>query len=208
MALHDPQFALVFGLLGNAVSLLVYLAPLPTFYRIYKRKSTEEFQSIPYSVALFSAMLTLYYATLKTDALMLVTINCTGCVIESIYLIIYLIYAPRSTKMYTLKLFMLFNFGLYALIVLLTSLFSHGSRRTNVVGWICAVFSSPNILGLVFGIAQMMLYFIYRNKRNEIVLPETQSQAELASAGDQRNKDDETKENSNAYGSNQVEETV
>ncbi|KAA8549205.1 hypothetical protein F0562_000889 [Nyssa sinensis] len=72
------HLASVFGILGNILSFLVFLAPLPTFYKIYKRKSTEGFQSIPYAVALFSAMLTFYYAFLKTNAMLLITINSTG----------------------------------------------------------------------------------------------------------------------------------
>ncbi|CAN1823409.1 Bidirectional sugar transporter SWEET14 [Linum perenne] len=140
-ALHDHHLALIFGLLGNIVSFFVFLAPLPTFYRIVKEKSTQGFQSIPYSVALFSAMLYLYYASLKVDALMLITINSVGCLIESTYLIIYLIYAPKSVRMYTARLIMLFNLAVFGLIVILTTLFAHHSLRVHIVGWICAVFS-------------------------------------------------------------------
>ncbi|TVU25304.1 hypothetical protein EJB05_27796, partial [Eragrostis curvula] len=42
---------------GNIISFMTYLAPLPTFYRIYKNKLIQGFQSVPYVVALFSAML-------------------------------------------------------------------------------------------------------------------------------------------------------
>ncbi|GLU07444.1 hypothetical protein SLE2022_244030 [Rubroshorea leprosula] len=139
--IHDPHFAAVFGLLGNILSFFVYLAPLPTFCKIFKRKSTEGFQSIPYSVALFSAMLLLYYAFLKTNALMLITINSIGCVIESTYLILFMIYATRSARIYTTKLLLLFNLGTIGLIIILTFIFSKGSQRITIVGWICAVFS-------------------------------------------------------------------
>ncbi|CAN0919998.1 Bidirectional sugar transporter SWEET14 [Linum grandiflorum] len=221
-ALHNHHLALVFGLLGNIVSFFVFLAPLPTFYRIVKEKSTQGFQSIPYSVALFSAMLYLYYASLKVDALMLITINSVGCLIESTYLIIFLIYAPKSVRMQTARLIMLFNLAVYGLIVILSSLFAPHPLRVHIVGWICAVFSvcvfaapltiirlviktksvefmpfslsllltlcavfwliyglalddyyiaAPNILGFAFGLTQMGLYLIYRNKGKTEVLP-------------------------------------
>ncbi|KAF8387908.1 hypothetical protein HHK36_026570 [Tetracentron sinense] len=129
-----PHMAFVFGILGNIVSFMVYLAPLPTFNRIYKKKSTEGFQSIPYAVALFSAMLLLYYASLKTNGgLMLITINSIGCAIEATYLIMYLIF--------TVKLIFLLNVGSYGLIILFTFLLSERSRRVTIVGWICAIFS-------------------------------------------------------------------
>ncbi|XP_022728058.1 bidirectional sugar transporter SWEET14-like [Durio zibethinus] len=140
--IHDHCFSVAFGLLGNIFSFLVYLAPLPTFYRIFKKKSTEGFQSIPYSVALFSCMLLLYYAFLKKhDAVMLITINSIGCCIESIYLCFYMVYATKSARIYTTKLLIFFNIGASGLIILVTLLFSKGSHRISIVGWICAVFS-------------------------------------------------------------------
>ncbi|KAJ7977500.1 Bidirectional sugar transporter SWEET [Quillaja saponaria] len=94
------QLSLVFGILGNFVSVLVFLSPIPTFCRIYKRGSTEGFLSIPYSVALFSTMLMLYYAYLKgfDNAFLIITINSFGSVTETIYLTLYLIYAPWKAR--------------------------------------------------------------------------------------------------------------
>ncbi|PSS06439.1 Bidirectional sugar transporter like [Actinidia chinensis var. chinensis] len=221
-----PHMAFAVGILGNIVSFLVYLAPLPTFYRIYKKKSTEEFQSIPYAVALFSAMLLLYYGFLKTNGLMIITINTIGCAMEATYLILFMLYATKEAKIYTTKMLIFFNVGVYGLIILCTSLFSHGKMRVTIVGWICAIFSvsnfaaplgimtlvirtksveympfalsffltlcaimwffygflikdfyiaTPNILGFVFGIAQMVLYMIYKENKNQ-VLPEVKLQ--------------------------------
>ncbi|XP_062145262.1 bidirectional sugar transporter NEC1-like [Alnus glutinosa] len=138
----DDHLSFVFGLLGIIVSFLVYLAPLPTFYRICKKKSTQGFQSLPYSVALFSATLTFYYAFLKTSALMLIIINSIGCFIESTYLIMFMIYAPGRARIYTAKLLIFFNLGLLGLVILCTSLLiQESSMRLTTVGWICAIFS-------------------------------------------------------------------
>ncbi|XP_061372391.1 bidirectional sugar transporter N3-like [Gastrolobium bilobum] len=91
MAINNP-LAFTFGLLGNITSFMVFLAPLPTFYKIYKKKSTEGFQSLPYLVALFNCVLWLSYAFVKKDAFLLLSINSTGCFIEIIYIIMYIIY--------------------------------------------------------------------------------------------------------------------
>ncbi|KAK8965718.1 Bidirectional sugar transporter SWEET14 [Platanthera guangdongensis] len=138
----DHPWTFTFGILGNVISFLVYLAPLPTFYRIFKKKSTEGFRSLPYVVALFSSMLWIFYAFIKGgDAFLLITINSFGVVIEIVYTIIFLIYAPKRGRMHTVKMFMLFNVGLFSLIVLCTLLVSNPIIRVKVLGWICVAFS-------------------------------------------------------------------
>lgn len=90
-----------------------FLIYRPTFYRIYKRKSTEGFQSIPYSVSLFSAMLYLYYAYLKDNEILLITINSFGFGIELMYLIVFMTYATRESKVYTFIIYLSLNLLLY-----------------------------------------------------------------------------------------------
>ncbi|ESW11093.1 hypothetical protein PHAVU_008G001100 [Phaseolus vulgaris] len=148
MIITHHTLAFTFGMLGNVISFLVFLAPVPTFYRIYKKKSTESFQSLPYLVALFSSMLWLYYAWLKKDAVLLITINLFGCVIEIIYIILYIIYATRDARNLTIKLFSAMNLGSFALILVVTNFIVHGPLRVQVLGWICvsvsvSVFAAP-----------------------------------------------------------------
>ncbi|CAH1423127.1 unnamed protein product [Lactuca virosa] len=218
------HLTLAFGLLGNIISFLVFLAPIPTFYKVYKKKSTQGFQSAPYVVGLFSAMLWIYYALLKTNVMLLITINSVGCFIETLYICFFLFYAPKKARMESLKLIGLLIVVGFGLILLLTQLLASGGTRTVIVGWICLVFSLcvfvapmgvvrqviktksveympillsfaltisavmwffygllladfniaiPNVLGFTFGILQMILYFVYKNKKpltNEKIL--------------------------------------
>ncbi|KAG7551663.1 SWEET sugar transporter [Arabidopsis thaliana x Arabidopsis arenosa] len=144
MALFDTThntWAFVFGLLGNLISFAVFLSPVPTFYRICKKKTTEGFQSIPYVVALFSAMLWLYYATQKKDVFLLVTINSFGCFIETIYISIFVAFASKKARMLTVKLLLLMNFGGFCLILLLCQFLAKGTTRAKIIGGICVGFS-------------------------------------------------------------------
>ncbi|CAD6267861.1 unnamed protein product [Miscanthus lutarioriparius] len=120
---------------------MTFLAPIPTFYRIYKSKSTEGFQSVPYVVALFSAMLWIFYALIKSNETFLITINAAGCVIETIYIVMYFVYAPKKAKMFTAKIMLLLNVGVFGVILLLTLLLFKGDKRVVMLGWICVGFS-------------------------------------------------------------------
>ncbi|KAL4566703.1 hypothetical protein LXL04_030825 [Taraxacum kok-saghyz] len=210
------HLTLAFGLLGNAVSFMVFLSPLPTFYKVYKKKSTEGFQSVPYVVGLFSAMLWIYYALLKANAMLLITINSVGCFIQTFYICFFLFYAPKKARIESLKLITMMIVVGFGLIVVLTQFFATGVTRVTIVGWICLVFALcvfiaplgvlrqviktksveympillsaaltlnaitwffyglllrdfniaiPNVLGITFGVLQMILYFVYKNKK-------------------------------------------
>ncbi|XP_057804857.1 bidirectional sugar transporter SWEET10-like [Salvia miltiorrhiza] len=146
----------IFGLLGNLVSFMVFLAPVPTFIQIYKKKSTEGFQSVPYVVGLFSAMLWIYYALLKTDTTLLITINSVGCFVQTAYICFYLYYAPKRARLQTGMLILLLNILGMTLIVALTYFLANGSTRANIVGWICLVFSLCVFVAPLFIVRQVI----------------------------------------------------
>lgn len=142
MAFTVHNWAFAFGVLGNIISFVVFLSPIPTFYRMYKKKSTEGYQSIPYVVGLFSAMLWIYYAFLKAqNTTLLITINSFGCVIETIYVVFFLCYSTNKTRVHTAKVLGFFVCGGAGAIVLVTQFLFKGPSRVEVVGWICLVFS-------------------------------------------------------------------
>ena len=43
-------------------------------------------------------MLWLYYATLKSNEILLITANTAGCVVETIYIAIYIAFAPKQAR--------------------------------------------------------------------------------------------------------------
>ncbi|XP_010482380.1 PREDICTED: bidirectional sugar transporter SWEET10-like [Camelina sativa] len=141
MAISQAVLATVFGILGNIISFFVCLAPIPTFIRIYKRKSSEGYQSVPYVISLFSAMLWLYYAMIKKDAMMLITINSFAFVVQIVYISLYFFYAPKKEKILTVKFVLFVDVFAFGLIFLLTYFLTHGNKRGQVLGYICMVFA-------------------------------------------------------------------
>lgn len=144
----NPLIVYIFGILGNFVSGCVYLAPLPTFWQIYQKKSTLGFQCLPYVVALFSATLWMYYAMLEKHSTLLITINSLGCFIETLYIVFFLIYATKDARRNAIKLIMSLNVCCYGFILLFTLFQFHGSFRVTIVGWVCVaiavcVFAAP-----------------------------------------------------------------
>ncbi|KAK4436829.1 Bidirectional sugar transporter N3 [Sesamum alatum] len=136
-SIHNP-LVFTFGILGNLLTVLVFLAPGRTFFRIMKKKSTEEFQSVPYVVTLLSNMLWLYYAIILSNQIPLITVNSIGCFIEAIYISIYIAYAPKKPRMLTLTLVLLLNFVGFGFTLIFTNFIVKGAKRIEYLGWICA----------------------------------------------------------------------
>ncbi|XP_074564214.1 uncharacterized protein LOC141820747 [Curcuma longa] len=133
---------ILFGILGNIISFMVYLSPIPTFIKIYRNKSARGFQSLPYNLSLFSCIIWAYYAYAKSPrSALLILINLVGCFIESAYIIIYAIYAPRKDRIRTIQVLVGLNLVLFSVIVVVTQFMFDGSNRAEVLGWICVAFS-------------------------------------------------------------------
>lgn len=132
----------VFGVFGDATGLFLFLAPTITFKRIMKKKSTEQFSGIPYPMTLLNCLLSAWYGLpfISKNNTLVTVINGTGAGIEAIYVLIFLIYAPKKEKAKVLGIltFVLAAFSTVALV----SLFAlHGKTRRYFCGFAAAIFS-------------------------------------------------------------------
>ncbi|KAK7853634.1 bidirectional sugar transporter SWEET1 [Quercus suber] len=132
----------VFGIFGNVTALFLFLAPMITFWRIIKSKSTEQFSGIPYVMTLMNCLLSFWYGLplVSKDNLLVSTINGTGAVIEVIYVLIFIVYAPKKEKTKILGLFA-FVLTFFAAVALISLLALHGNTRKLFCGFAAAVFS-------------------------------------------------------------------
>ncbi|KAM7274998.1 hypothetical protein ACFE04_016864 [Oxalis oulophora] len=111
----------------------------PTFCRIIKKRSSDGYGFLPYFVALFSCLLMLYYAYVKYDnRLILTIINSVEAVVEVVYLVVYITSSKKENKAATLKFIGLFNIGALGTIVLGTWFFLHQNQQLweSIIGWL------------------------------------------------------------------------
>ncbi|KAJ7977917.1 Bidirectional sugar transporter SWEET [Quillaja saponaria] len=98
------SISFIFAIIGNVISILVFASPIKTFRLVVKKKSTENYKVAPYITTLLSTSLWSFYGLLKPDGLLVVTVNGAGAVLQFIYVILFLIYAPKDKKVKTAQL--------------------------------------------------------------------------------------------------------
>ncbi|KEH20984.1 bidirectional sugar transporter [Medicago truncatula] len=102
-------------------------------------------------------MLWIYYAFVKREsALLLITINTFGIVVESAYIIMFLIYAPKKQRLSTIKLLLLLNVFGFGAMLLSTLYLSKGAKRLAIIGWICLVFNISVFAAPLFVISKVI----------------------------------------------------
>eukprot|EP00250_Pteridium_aquilinum_P000081 c100_g1_i1 orf=58-807(-) len=145
----------VFGILGNIISIALRLvAPMPTFWRIYKRGTTEEFSADPYVASLVSCEFWLFYGILSPHGLLIAVDAGIGCALQAFYLCLYLWFANKQQRV---KVVCLLGLSCMAvlIIVVTTLFFIRATIRILIMGILSdvstiAVYYSPlTIVGLV-----------------------------------------------------------
>ncbi|XP_010542326.1 PREDICTED: bidirectional sugar transporter SWEET2 [Tarenaya hassleriana] len=119
-AFHGP-FSIckdVAGIAGNIFAFGLFVSPMPTFRRIIRNRSTEQFSGLPYIYALLNCLICLWYGTpfVSPNNVMVVTVNSIGAIFQLSYSILFVIYAEKKNKMRMLGL-LLAVFSVFAVIV-------------------------------------------------------------------------------------------
>ncbi|RYQ89400.1 hypothetical protein Ahy_B09g096069 isoform B [Arachis hypogaea] len=75
----------VIGIIGNVISFGLFFSPAPTFYRIIKKKSVEEFKPDPYIATVLNCAFWVFYGLpfVHPHSVLVVTINGVGLVFET-----------------------------------------------------------------------------------------------------------------------------
>ncbi|KAF7828113.1 Bidirectional sugar transporter SWEET4 [Senna tora] len=133
----------VVGILGNIISGFLFLSPVPTFVRICKKGSVEQYSATPYLATLVNCMVWTLYGLpiVHPHSILVVTINGSGCVIELVYIALFLIYSQRKQRIKVLVWLLIELLFIFTL-TLLTLLLAHShKKRSSIVGTVCIVFN-------------------------------------------------------------------
>lgn len=132
----------VVGIFGNAFALFLFLAPLITFKRIIKKRSTEQFSGVPYVMTLLNCLLSAWYGLpfVSPNNFLVSTINGTGAAIELVYVLIFLVFAPKKEKGKILGLLTLV-LTIFAIVAFVSLFALHGKCRKLFCGIAATVFS-------------------------------------------------------------------
>ncbi|KAG8363859.1 hypothetical protein BUALT_Bualt19G0066400 [Buddleja alternifolia] len=123
---------------GNVISILMFASPITTFKEVVKKKSTENYNGLPYIITLLSTSLWSFYGILKPGGLLVLTVNAAGAALHVIYVILFIIYAPKISKVKSAKLAGAVNVVFFGAVIIVTLVALRDGMRITLVGFLCA----------------------------------------------------------------------
>ncbi|KAL7098567.1 hypothetical protein ABFS83_09G023100 [Erythranthe nasuta] len=133
----------IVGIIGNVISLGLFLSAVPTFIKIWKEKSVQSFKPDPYIATVLNCAMWVFYGMpfVHPDSLLVATINGVGFFIEIAYLTIFFTFSdwPKRRKI-LIALFIETIF--FCVVVAITMVFLHGTKtRSLFIGILCIIFN-------------------------------------------------------------------
>ncbi|KAG1330345.1 bidirectional sugar transporter SWEET3b [Cocos nucifera] len=140
------------GIMANAASLLLYAAPIPTFKRMIRKRSTEEFSCVPYIIALLNCLLYTWYGLPMVsqgwENFPVITINGLGIPLEISFIFIYIWFSVPEQKKFV-SLVVLPVLVLFTMTAFVSSFVLHDHHHRKVfvgcIGLVASIsmYSSP-----------------------------------------------------------------
>ncbi|CAL4956304.1 unnamed protein product [Urochloa decumbens] len=144
------------GIAGNVFAFVLFISPLPTFRRIVRNGSTEQFSAMPYIYSLLNCLICMWYGLpiVSYGVVLVATVNSIGAVFQLAYTAVFIAYADTKDRLKVSGLlaavFVVFSLIMYVSLALL----DHNTRQTFVgylsVASLIFMFASPlSIINLV-----------------------------------------------------------
>jgi len=140
------------GLAGNVFAFVLFVSPIPTFRRIIRNQTTEQFSGLPYIYALLNCLICLWYGMpfVSPGIILVATVNSFGAVFQLIYITIFIVYANKSDRL-KMSALLLTVFAFFGLLAFTSMRFFDPDLRKLVVGYLSvasliSMFASPLVV--------------------------------------------------------------
>ncbi|XP_048230843.1 bidirectional sugar transporter SWEET2a [Ricinus communis] len=145
------------GVAGNIFAFALFLSPIPTFRRIIRSQSTEQFSGLPYIYSFLNCLICLWYGMpiVSPEVILVATVNSIGAIFQFIYILIFILHADKARKLKMIGLLVAVS-ALFAVIVFVSLNFFESHARQMFVGYLSvfsliSMFASPLcVINLVF----------------------------------------------------------
>lgn len=120
----------------------------PTFGRIVRNRSTEEFSGLPYVYSLMNCLICMWYGLpWVAGVVLLATVNSAGAAFQMAYVALFLLYADRDRKIRMAVMLIAVICTFAAIVYLSLEFFDQASRKAFVgylsVASLISMFASP-----------------------------------------------------------------
>ncbi|ESR62833.1 hypothetical protein CICLE_v10016510mg [Citrus x clementina] len=142
-------YSVAAGVTGNIFAFVLFVSPIPTFRRILRNKSTEQFSGLPYIYSLLNCLITLWYGMplVSPGIILVATVNSVGAVFQLIYVSIFISYAEKAIKLKIAGLLIAVFLVFLAIVFTSMEVFDSNGRRLFVgylsVASLISMFASP-----------------------------------------------------------------
>nr|GMD94888.1 bidirectional sugar transporter SWEET4-like [Ipomoea batatas] len=124
------------GIIGNVTALVLFLSPLPTIVKIWKKKSVEQFSAAPYLATFLNCGMWVLYAipSVHPNSFLLMTINSAGIAIYIVFLLVFLFFSDTKTR-FRVALIVLAEVAFMAALAIMVLTLAHTWKlRSTIVG--------------------------------------------------------------------------
>ncbi|TVU34006.1 hypothetical protein EJB05_15832 [Eragrostis curvula] len=145
------------GIAGNVFAFVLFVSPLPTFKRIVRNGSTEQFSAMPYIYSLLNCLICMWYGLpfVSYGVVLVATVNSIGAAFQLAYTAVFIAFAADPKQRLKVSSLLAGVFVVFGLIMYVSlELFDHKTRQIFVgylsVASLIFMFASPlSIINLV-----------------------------------------------------------
>ncbi|PKU65183.1 bidirectional sugar transporter SWEET2a isoform X1 [Dendrobium catenatum] len=137
------------GIAGNLFAFVLFVSPIPTFRRITRNRSTEQFSGLPYVYTLLNCLICFWYGLpcVSYGVFLVATVNSIGAIFQLLYISLFLTFGDNARRLKICGL-LIGVFAVFGLIVYVSlEMFDHQSRQTFIgylsVASLISMFASP-----------------------------------------------------------------